>query len=176
MSRFTVVEQPVAAPGHCFLCRSVAHPPFIDTGLNIMFEGAIYLCTSCLREMFGMLPVIKANQEQFLAAWRAGYNTAATRGAFMATQIERAIGAFYDVSTAHPDFSNPDISSPAIPLVEGVSQDAGEPEGSSLSADSAPVEDGEPASGEGRNGLPSDSDDGDLELGAEFEPLSDLTV
>lgn len=176
MSRFTVVEQPVAAPGHCFLCRSVAHPPFIDTGLNIMFEGAIYICSSCLQEMSGLLPGAEFSDAQRMAAWRAGYNQAAARTAVLTANIERAVHDFYNVGDYLPGFDGADSFSPAVPGAEGVSQDAGEPEGSSVSADGTTVEDGKPASVEGRDGLSGDSGNGELELGAEFEPLSDLTV
>ena len=49
-SRYRVVEFPTALPGHCFGCRK-HKGPFIDTGIQEDFLGAIYWCHDCVAEM-----------------------------------------------------------------------------------------------------------------------------
>lgn len=50
-SRFKVLEKPVVNPGCCFTCSGVSGAPFIDTGVDTQWDGAIYLCKRCIEEM-----------------------------------------------------------------------------------------------------------------------------
>lgn len=54
-SRFVLHDQPPALPGVCFICKSVNDGPFVDTGHNVPFEGAVYIGANCLREMYQLL-------------------------------------------------------------------------------------------------------------------------
>lgn len=60
--RFSVHQQPPALPGCCYICRSVMGGPFVDTKVNIPFEGVLYLCANCLTELYAE---IRPNTENF---------------------------------------------------------------------------------------------------------------
>lgn len=72
-SRFFVVAKPVAVPGVCFICKTDANGPFVDTGASDQWLGAFYICQACLTEMSGVLTIsespIRGLQDQ---AWREG--------------------------------------------------------------------------------------------------------
>lgn len=67
-ARFQITEQPAALPGSCLLCRggydAANRPWFVDTGLQIEFWGAGYICAACLIEMANtvgfILPTVAA--------------------------------------------------------------------------------------------------------------------
>jgi hypothetical protein len=52
-SRLKVLDNPVLAPGVCFLngCVGDGNRKFIDFGRNIEWYGAVYICTQCIVEV-----------------------------------------------------------------------------------------------------------------------------
>lgn len=56
-TRWQVVTHPGALPGECFLCAgdSTTREWFIDTGRQMEFHGAVYICNECLLEMAAMV-------------------------------------------------------------------------------------------------------------------------
>lgn len=63
-SRFQKKASVPVHPGHCLLCKGIKGP-FIDTGVTIPWEGAVFICSDCLIEAHRQLglpepePVIK---------------------------------------------------------------------------------------------------------------------
>jgi hypothetical protein len=55
MSRFNVTNKIEALPGCCFICHSSNRNAYVDTGINIEYEGAIFICDTCMSEMAGLL-------------------------------------------------------------------------------------------------------------------------
>lgn len=52
MTRFNHIDSPQALPGCCTLCRKAVDPNgFVDTSLELDFEGAVIVCYSCVRAM-----------------------------------------------------------------------------------------------------------------------------
>lgn len=45
-----IVNSPTSLPGICFICRSPNRETFIDTGISLDFEGAVYICCECVRQ------------------------------------------------------------------------------------------------------------------------------
>lgn len=43
----SVLENPVALPGKCYYCGGVSKNHYIDTGIQIEFYGALYICNEC---------------------------------------------------------------------------------------------------------------------------------
>lgn len=171
MARFTALDAPALLPGCCFICRSANKRMFVDTGVTVKWEGVVYVCEDCLREMATLLPTQEGvfTREQVQSAQARAFNLGRAQGIEFAKQIAKAVEEFErgnasDVLSLSTPVSAPGFEPLAVDEPEGVSQDAGEPEGSSVSADSLVVEDGEPVSVEGRDGLSGDSGDGQLEL------------
>ena len=75
-SRFVLIGQPVVAPGVCFICKSQANGPFVDTRVSIKWEGAIYVCSACIIDMHNQLPETpedKIASRDCATAYRMGY-------------------------------------------------------------------------------------------------------
>jgi hypothetical protein len=49
--RFRITNAPEALPGSCFLCSTASREFFVDTGMQVEFHGAFYICNECLAEM-----------------------------------------------------------------------------------------------------------------------------
>lgn len=50
----TRMDQPALPPGICYRCRVSEHAGreyFVDTGISIDWEGVIYLCNMCLKDL-----------------------------------------------------------------------------------------------------------------------------
>lgn len=166
MGRFVAMNKPKALPGCCFICRSANNGPFVDTGKNVRGMGAVYVCATCLTEMFGLIEDSVATEHrkytqadinraaQLASVHVAAYSTE------LVVDIEGAISGYRDrVKSAARDA--------LLALVaesQGVQKDAGEPEGSSAGTDGTPVENGGPASEQGPDDVPSNSSDGKLEF------------
>lgn len=54
LSRFKPLDHLPLSPGVCFIC-SGGVGPFIDTSRQLEFEGAIYICLGCVKEMAAQL-------------------------------------------------------------------------------------------------------------------------
>jgi hypothetical protein len=54
LSRFKPLDHLPLAPGVCYICRGGVGP-FIDTSLTKEFEGAVYICIGCIKEMHSQL-------------------------------------------------------------------------------------------------------------------------
>lgn len=48
--RYQLVGAPPLQPGCCYLCRGTTGP-FVDTGVNVKFQGQLYVCANCVNEM-----------------------------------------------------------------------------------------------------------------------------
>lgn len=70
VSRFKPLDHLPLSPGVCFICKGGVGP-FIDTSLQVDFEGAIYICKGCIVEMFaqlGLNSVLNAEEVEQLTA------------------------------------------------------------------------------------------------------------
>lgn len=63
VSRFKPLDHLPLAPGVCFICKG-GIGPFIDTSLTVDFEGAIYICIGCIKEMFSQLGLTSIINEE----------------------------------------------------------------------------------------------------------------
>ena len=54
MSRFPAVDAPTKSPGCCWFCRDIKGP-MVDTLTNVQYQGSIYICNTCLTEMYNNL-------------------------------------------------------------------------------------------------------------------------
>lgn len=70
--RFRAVEVPTALPGHCFSCRN-HKGPFIDSGIQEDFLGAIYWCIDCVSEMARLFGFITPDQAEALRSQMQTY-------------------------------------------------------------------------------------------------------
>lgn len=129
LSRFKPLDHLPLSPGVCFIC-SGGVGPFIDTSRQLEFEGAIYVCIGCVKEMFSQLGlhsiVNEEEVEQLIAQARA-------------EGIEQGelamMGKFSEFVTSYSDRS--DIPGAGVP---------GEPDGNSLETPSgAKADDPKPA-------------------------------
>jgi hypothetical protein len=57
VSRFKLLERPLAIPGKCVTCGAVDRP-VIDTGWNIDYYGVVYFCTFCLTEVATVIGMV----------------------------------------------------------------------------------------------------------------------
>lgn len=54
MASFALVDEYHQLPGVCYLCKASkrsADEQIMDTGIHIDFEGRVYVCGTCIREM-----------------------------------------------------------------------------------------------------------------------------
>jgi hypothetical protein len=112
-SRFTVISQPVALPGCCFLCRSATNGPFVDTKFSIKFEGAVIVCAACIRDMNNQLPKTEEIESATNKAFVDGYEKATEESKNV---IHEQLALFN---------SNFATLYPAVPEFDGVPQDSG---------------------------------------------------
>ncbi len=59
MRNIVVVDDPILLPGICLRCRVGKSPNrryFLDTGLDIDYVGAFYLCNTCLEDIVTNMP------------------------------------------------------------------------------------------------------------------------
>lgn len=174
--RFMAINAPVALPGCCLFCRG-HKGPFIDSGISHPGHGAIYACASCIQSMFDTLNLVGANsvqmrQQMYRRGHGDGFADAISRVRAMTTSIEAShavrrgevISELVDVSDpVITPASDPSPSDPIVPESEIVPADPGsepedipEPESPAVEVSGATVV-------EGRDDLPSDSDDGALD-------------
>lgn len=55
VGRYQQVERPFALPGCCALCGKADDEWYIDTGRQIEFLGAVYICKSCIQQIAGIV-------------------------------------------------------------------------------------------------------------------------
>lgn len=156
-SRFAVMEAPMAAPGCCYLCRTAnkENGPWVDTQVNKPFEGAVYICASCIRDMYAQLPEADNNAALlFKKAYHDGVQSAVNvmEAAFndLGSTLISRIGAI-DTGGEFPDVT---VGPPIFPP-----NSDGEVEGGT-SADGTDKQDKRASRKQGPNDVPDDSVDG----------------
>lgn len=53
---------PVALPGCCFICRGAQRESYVDTGVQIDYEGAQYICNLCVGEAAKLMDFISHDE------------------------------------------------------------------------------------------------------------------
>lgn len=97
LSRFKPLDHLPLSPGVCFICKGGVGP-FIDTSLTVDFEGAIYICQGCIKEMFsqlGLESVINAEEVELKIADAANTGYEAGR-----LEVMRLFSEFVSVNSA----------------------------------------------------------------------------
>lgn len=156
-SRFNLHPQPIARPGECFICKSVNYGPFIDTGVDVPFEGVFYICSRCIKEMHGLLPVEPTEPEPETDRYNEGYSAGhAAAWRSLKETFNAAIGNS-GPSAGHDIPALPLSGLPLVAPVDGAPEaDSGarsDDQGESGTSD----EPDEPNSGEGSDGVSDDS-------------------
>lgn len=77
LSRFKPLDHLPLSPGVCLIC-SGSVGPFIDTSRQLDFEGAVYICQGCIKEMaaqLGLNFVINAEEveNQVVESYNTGH-------------------------------------------------------------------------------------------------------
>lgn len=77
LSRYVRVEHLTLSPGYCWTCRS-NDGPFIDTQVNMDWDGRVYICVGCIKEMHSQLGLdVVLNREEVdqaaLQAFQEGF-------------------------------------------------------------------------------------------------------
>jgi hypothetical protein len=57
-----LMHTPVALPGCCFICRGAQRESYIDTGVQIDYEGAFYICNLCINEAAHIMAFISHDE------------------------------------------------------------------------------------------------------------------
>lgn len=160
-SRFPIFDYPPAAPGVCFFCNSSQNGPFADTGRNVQFYGAVYVCQACVAEISASMPAKEENTYTLAEVLR-----------WKQQLVEDVLSAVEDlqvrlgVELRHGQRAIVDRINSTLPVADSGSElvasvdDAGAEEDDGES-DSVAVEDDESVSSEGASGVSSDPDDGD---------------
>lgn len=188
-ARFQAVEQPGALPGSCLLCNGSYDPEtrpwFIDTGLQIEFHGAGYICAACLIEMAEVVGFITPDiacrlVDELNAARQDKFNLEVQIASLH--ELESAVDSFVRTRAArrHPSGGRVlPFGSSGVPESGGVSgtgptESGDAPQGA---ADQSGAPDGapdEPGHGQGVDDLrPNDGGDADFVLGWP-KPLGDV--
>lgn len=128
LSRFKPLDHLPLSPGVCFICKGSVGP-FIDTSLTVDYEGAIYVCIGCIKEMFsqlGLESVINADEVELQiadaanAAFEAGRQDVMRQfSEFVSNYADRSDRADADVPSVPDD--NP------VETPKGTKQDKPEP-------------------------------------------------
>lgn len=167
--RFHVHDQPPALPGCCYICRSVSNGPFVDTAVNEAGIGAIYICATCLKEMYQLVKpeetlfnstqvqevrdrVAQLADDEFKKVFsRVGDSLNDAR-----TRVELGTRAIFPDALV-VDFSDSDGSEGSETSDTG---DDANVEGNDLGLDEIDVQGGDLADGEGSDFVPGNSSDG----------------
>lgn len=85
-ARFQVEPTPINSPGFCFLCRTTTpdNAPYVNTGVShiwwheplndVVKDGVVYICASCVSDLFGTLQLSDTSVSGRIAeARRQGY-------------------------------------------------------------------------------------------------------
>lgn len=155
LSRFKPLDHLPLPPGVCFIC-SGSVGPFIDTSRQLDFEGAIYVCIGCIKEMFsqlGLESVLNADEVELQIADAANAAFEAGR-----QDVMRQFSEF--VSTYADRSDRADANAPSVPDDNPVETSGGTPEVEPESAPSNEQGDGSFSFEESRglSGNPSNGD------------------
>lgn len=160
LSRYLRVEHLALSPGYCWTCRN-NDGPFIDTQVNMDWDGRVYICETCIKEMHSQLglDVVLNREEVDQAAIQAFQEGFASGKAVALEAIQDAVSNA--VSSVVPVADSGDaVPSGAEPVIEdsdslfvGVPADAPALFGSFEQVDSTAGE-------SGREGVSGDSSDG----------------
>lgn len=156
--RFTLVEQPQAAPGCCFFCKGVTRGPFIDTKAHDLYNNhVIYMCMGCLHNIVDNLedefpkPDPEGDQN-----YEAGY----AEGRADAIDEIEAKACAYMAALNDADSDDTAASGTTDLQSEEPTESTSSTQGVGTSPDKTAVKDSNATSGEGPLGLPSRSGNG----------------
>ena len=72
LSRFQPRASVSTRPGCCFICRGI-NGPFIDTQTTIDYEGAVYICFTCVEQMYEQCDFpVEPVQDRYPDGFKAG--------------------------------------------------------------------------------------------------------
>ncbi len=92
--RFTLLDHPVASPGHCATCGYSSNDrKYVDLQLHTEFDGTIIFCTECVGAMAQLFDFIKPAQALALEA-------RVEEAEREAIKLRAAVAAFGDFSAA----------------------------------------------------------------------------
>lgn len=178
--RFIAIQAPVALPGACTTCRG-HKGPFIDTALSITGHGAVIICFQCLSAMADVAQLSEsyATLRERRKHYARGYKDAILK---TAAQIENTVNSLVqsqldlstalesmddnefngDDSTSEPSGDDSGSSDSSNASAEVLLEKSGDDEGNLPEPESITVETDGSSSVEGRDDVPSNSDDGRL--------------
>lgn len=164
MSRFSVAKVASIAPGCCLICRG-HEGPFIDCGFNHQFDntippewdGAVYICQTCVSVMQGVLELSSTVVEQRIQnAYTEGMAEGVRRGK---RKLDEFVNSFVDNDMLTGRYAGKRASVPVAddagdePRKPRNAKGAGKTREQNVSADR----------GQGPDGVPSDRDDGSVD-------------
>lgn len=123
LSRFKPLDHLPLSPGVCLIC-SGSVGPFIDTSRQLDFEGAVYICLGCVKEMAAQLGLnFLLNAEEVELQVAQAYNTGHEHGELA------MMGKFSEFVSNYADRSNhADADAPSVPDDNPVETPSGAPE------------------------------------------------
>lgn len=96
-----------AAPGVCYFCRSAQrqytderfpeYEPFIDLATSIDFEGFVYICSTCVIEIGGLIGMVPAENVSEL---KKTNRTLGRRNQILEDKLEEAVKAIHAATEA----------------------------------------------------------------------------
>lgn len=116
MGRFRKTVAPEALPGCCFVCRGTSRDFFIDVDTYMdsvngrEYDGAVYLCSECLREMVQMVGYETPETVINLKAKQAELESLNFNLLLKVDGLERAISGLSDVGLSNRNLAIWDAS------------------------------------------------------------------
>lgn len=99
-----------ASPGVCYFCgssqrqyqdeRFPAYEPFIDLATSIDFEGFVYMCSTCLIEIGGLIGMVPQTD---VAELKRTNRTLGRRNQILADKLQEAVGTIHTLSAPDPE-------------------------------------------------------------------------
>lgn len=119
---------PTALPGQCFLCRSANREWFIDTLFSLDFEGAVFICNECYKEMAGLAKWISPEEYSSIKEDREHLLTENLKLESMIQELKNAVESL--VAAGYNVYSDGSVSrSGGAPLEAPVATDEPVPVG-----------------------------------------------
>lgn len=132
MGRFTIMERPQMLPGQCLLTRNSNEKYYVDTGLDFIGYGRVYIGASALEEIIGMLGWVTPEKADHLRNENSYLETQLAQKTIQNDHLMRGLNelraALYPDGSVHP-FIDPGLIVPT-------SSDAGSEDGSQREGES----------------------------------------
>lgn len=149
-----ILDFPVANPGKCYYCGGVDKEQYLDTGIQIEFYGALYICNECFRAIANKMNYISPLQHVDLQDKVESLTQDREALEFKLMALEQALNSLKAAGFHDPDSDSVSnnklvhpsnrVSDPALPF-ESVSEGEGnvesEGDGTSESLDESGLAD-----------------------------------